>query len=140
MELKLRKQSAIKVWAPVILVAALLFFANQKLSAQTILTEGFENSYLPSGWSQTGTAANSVWSRLTTGTTPACSAHSGTYMAKFNSYGVCSGYNALITQPFSLAAVGANTPTVSLYFYRDASTTYATYGDSVSIYINPIRG
>ena len=87
------------------------------------ITEGFESSTtIPGCWSTTTTAANYTVI-ATAGTYPTCTAHGGSNMLYYNSFGISSGNNAVLYSPL-LNLTGAPV-TVSYWQYRDPG--YATY-------------
>ncbi len=108
--------------------------------SQVVLTESFDAStFPPTGWSNVLIAAQSsgsaiALSRVTGGTNPAQSPHSGAGELKLNSYDANGGSRALITPAFDLSARGLNTPTVSFWLYRDGA--WLSSLDRVEVYVN----
>jgi hypothetical protein len=87
------------------------------------LTEGFEASTtIPGCWSTTTTAANYTVI-ATAGTYPTCTAHGGSNMLYYNSYGISTGNHAVLYSPL-LNLTGASV-IVSYWQYRDPG--YSTY-------------
>jgi hypothetical protein len=117
-----------------IMILVLLFTFNVK--GQTVNSESFDLvTFVPTGWINLNTTTGNTWTRVTTGTTPTCTTHSGAGMAKFNSYSANSGVRSIITPSYSLIGntSGAN---VSFWLYRDASSTYASSTDKIDVYYN----
>ncbi len=108
--------------------------------SQVVLTESFDAStFPPTGWSNVLIAAQSsgssiALSRVTGGTNPTQSPHSGAGELKLNSYDANGGSRALITPAFDLSARGLNTPTVSFWLYRDGN--WLSDPDRVEVYVN----
>lgn len=104
--------------------------------AQSTLTESFDAAlFPPAGWANVQQAGTGLWNQTATGTSPACTPHSGAGMARFNSFSFANGTQANLISPvqdYSLR--GANTPTVSFWMYRDNG--YSGYLDRVLVYVN----
>lgn len=112
----------------------MLFSAN-KLNAQVTNTESFDGAtFVPTGWTNLNVSGTNTWIRVTTGTTPTQTPHTGTGEAKFNSYTTNSGVQALITPAYDLTGIGSNTATVSFWMYRDNG--YSTSADKIDVLIN----
>jgi hypothetical protein len=108
-------------------------FANAQ-----ILSESFDGTtFPPAGWTNvqlSGSASPGTWQRVSSGTNPTCSPHSGAGMAYYNSYSWSGGNAAdLSTQVLNFSS-GAFA--VSFWMYRDVgqSTKY----DSVCVYVNTV--
>ena len=72
-------------------IAVLILASFTAVASAQILTEGFETSVPPAGWTEVevsypGSGTHPDWSRVSSGSSPTCSPHEGSYMAKFNSY------------------------------------------------------
>ena len=97
--------------------------------------EGFENGLACWNVLASGTAANSFWQTQTSGTYPSCSPHSGSYMVRFNSYtapNTAGTWTAMISP-----AMEFNTDMqASFWIYRDASTSYQSPLERVSLYVS----
>jgi len=105
------------------------------LSPNAVVSESFDGTtFPPSGWTSFLVSGTNTWTRVTSGTSPTQTPHSGVGEAKFNSYDADGGVRALITPAYDLSGRGANTPTVSLWMYRDAG--YAGTLDKVDLYMN----
>jgi len=103
----------------------------------TLWSNGFEST---TGWSQVDTSGTSgTWSNVTAGTYPTCSAHAGSYMAKFNSYNATSG-NATRYYYTTGTAISstATAATVTFWMYHD--TGYTTNADKVQVQISTNSG
>ncbi len=113
------------------IILVYLFFPIISFSQTYLTTESFDGTtYPPTGWSS-GTG----WSRVTTGTYPTSSPHSGVAMAKFNSCNLSSGtVGFLISNSFNLTTSSpTNRPVVNFWMYRDAGSAK---NDRMEIYIN----
>jgi gliding motility-associated-like protein len=122
-----------------LLLALLLLFAGVVSKGQNILSENFENGFLPSGWTSATSNASYPWSGPAAAVgNPAPAAHSATHYAWYNSYNASTGSNAdLITSVVSFSyASGSNT--VSFWMYRDGG--YSTSADRVETYVNTSAG
>jgi hypothetical protein len=99
-----------------------------------LVAESFDGTtWPPTGWTLspniTGTA---TWARVTSGTDPTATPHTGAGMAYFNSYLYTSGAQArLVTPAFSL--VGAPSPTVTFWMYHSGTYTYA---DTIAVQVS----
>jgi len=108
---------------------------NPFLSPNAIVSESFDGAtFPPAGWTNFLVSGSNNWTRVTAGTSPTNTPHSGAGETKFDSYDVNSGVKALITPVYDLSGRGANTPTVSVWMYRDAG--YAGTLDKVDFYMN----
>jgi len=105
--------------------------------AQIIHNESFDDpAFPPSGWTITG-GAGSQWVRRTTGTNPTCNPHSGAAMARFTVVMQPIGSQELMTSPVvDYSGASGSVPTLSLWIYRDNSSTA---GDSLTILVNTIN-
>ena len=99
--------------------------------------EGFESGL--GCWKVTafGTAENSFWRILTSGSYPTCSPHGGTNMVQFNSYSSPNSagtWTTMVSPPINFSA-GMQ---VSFWMYRDSG--YDTYNnEGVALYVNSIQ-
>src|SRR3954469_16842122 len=121
------------VRAIAIVFLAMWQFASE---AQTILTEGFESAtFPPTGWTRTTSNATYPWARVVSNTgNPAPAAHSGSYMARYNSFSAPSGATAELITP-ALNFSGANQVAVSFWMYRDPA--YLNYlNERVEVFVN----
>jgi len=97
-------------------------------------TEGFESvTFPPQCWtSKLISGSGTIWSRVTTGTDPTCSPHTGVGMAKFNSFDNNDGVIAYLA---TNSIVFPDTSyVVSFWMYRDSK--YSSAYDSLAVYIN----
>lgn len=111
-----------------------IFWAGPLLS-QTILNESFDNAtFVPLGWYKAVTPANGgQWERVTAGTNPVLSPHSGAGMARFNS--PSAGWNTqaeLGTKVLDLS--GGATYRVRFWVYRGDNAL--ALNDLLDIFIN----
>lgn len=107
------------------------------LTAQITNTESFESStFAPTGWTVENVSGTNSWSRVTSGTFPTQTPHTGIGEAKFNSFDVSGGVQAIITPQYDLSNIGGATATVSFWMYRDNG--YAGTADKVDVFINTV--
>ena len=116
-----------------------VFFAFNVAIGQTLLTESFDGAtFPPTGWTNlqvAGSGTTYVWSRVTTGTYPTCTTHSGAGMAKYYCFSYSNGSAAILASPaVDLTSVGSNLAVVTFWMYRDNG--YTTTNDSVDVYVN----
>ncbi|MBI4947850.1 MAG: PKD domain-containing protein, partial [Bacteroidetes bacterium] len=106
--------------------------------AQVTNTESFEGAFFPSaGWSVYG--SSSYLYKTGYGANPTQSPYSGSGELEWNSYNLMSGGTAgLVTPMIDWSGRGTNTPTVSFWFYRDATSyDYSSYdGEGVNVWVN----
>ncbi|MEI7492028.1 MAG: T9SS type A sorting domain-containing protein [Bacteroidota bacterium] len=101
--------------------------------AQT-LNESFNGTtFPPAGWQNIQAAGTGLWKRVTAGVTPACSPHSGTGMAEYNSYDFLPTVNALLVSP-PLDFTGSSVHVFSFWQYGDSG--WPIYNDSIGVYYN----
>lgn len=116
-------------------MGGMLLFSVNQLKAQVTNTEGFEGTtFVPTGWTNENVSGTNLWSRVTAGTTPSQTPHTGAAEAKFDSYNTDAGVRALITPAYDLSNVGSNTATVSFWMYRDNG--YNGNADKIDVLIN----
>ncbi len=98
--------------------------------------DGFEVSVPPPGWTETivfDPGTDPDWSQVTVGTSPAINPHSGTYMAKYNSYSTQSGGMArLWTNALDLSAFQAP----QVVFWMSHDTGYTTTADRLQVQVS----
>ncbi len=109
----------------------LFFVIIATLSSYAQLSESFDGTFPPSGWTISSSSAL-AWSGVTAGTFPTCTPQSGAGMAKCNSFSVSSGTAQLITPSINFTAAPIHT--VSFWMYRDNG--YLTSADKVDVSIN----
>ncbi len=102
-------------------------------------TESFDGTtFAPVGWNNIKTAGTSlpgIWDRVTTGTGPSCTPHSGAAMARYNSFSIQSGGRAELSTPPLVIPDGTYFK-VKFWMYRDSG--YATKtGEGVNVYVSP---
>ncbi|MCX6272140.1 MAG: choice-of-anchor J domain-containing protein [Bacteroidetes bacterium] len=99
-----------------------------------VLNESFDGmSFPPTGWQNIQVSGSGLWNRVTAGTDPACSPHSGVSMAHYNSYNFLSGANALLVSP-ALTFTGTSPHVLSFWKYGDSG--WFIYNDSLGVYYN----
>lgn len=111
-------------------------WAFYQAGAQVVTTESFDaTTFPPSGWMIKPPLAQNIWIRVTTGTVPTASTHSGAGMARFrsSSQAVASGAKqTLITKTVDYMNRGTQAANVSLWMYRD--DTSPSY-DSLQVFV-----
>ncbi len=118
--------------APMLLILLLSLCAASDGIAQNLLSQSFDNvTFPPTGW--TRTTGSPIWNRVTSGTWPSQSPHSGAGEAQFNSFSVSSGSAELTTPAVSFS--GTSLVQVSFWMYRDAGYS-GTTGEKVDVYAN----
>ncbi len=122
----------------VALLTALVTFGDtgNTTQAQVINMESFDDpTFPPMDWDRSG-GFNSRWERVTNGNNPPATPHSGAGMARFQ-VGGGPGSNGdqevLISPVVDYSGASGSTPTVSLWMYRESSSTA---GDSITILVN----
>lgn len=121
---------------PVIAAPLALTAAGTQLAGGVALHEGFDGAaFPPAGWStavvtDTGTQATPIWSRITSGSNPSASPHSGAAMAKFNSYDADSGDAVRLSAPALDFSTVAH-PIVQFWMYHD--TGYPSNADRIQV-------
>lgn len=129
----MNKAKKMKKWIYLFVGGSMML--SNVVNAQVVNTESFESTtFVPTGWTDLNVSGTNIWSRVTIGTAPAQTAHSGSAEAKFNSYTTDAGVRALITPVYDLSGIGSNTATVSFWMYRDNG--YSTAPDKIDAYIN----
>src|ERR1017187_9805062 len=107
------------------LFSAVSFFCcllvSQSSFAQVINNQSFDGvTFPPVGWLVPGGPPGGVLSRVTAGTSPAQTPHSGLGELQWNSNSTSSGTTGFLESPWiSWSGRGASTPTVSFWFWRD---------------------
>jgi hypothetical protein len=95
--------------------------------------QGFESTtFQPACWTLTQVSGTGNWNRVTTGTSPTCTPHGGTAMARFNSYSFSAGTSSALISP--ALDFPTNNFYVSFWMFRDAG--YPTTADLVNVYYN----
>ena len=125
------------------LFSAVSFFCcllvSQSSFAQVINNQSFDGvTFPPVGWLVPGGPPGGVLSRVTAGTSPAQTPHSGLGELQWNSNSTSSGTTGFLESPWiSWSGRGASTPTVSFWFWRDVSafnaSPYLTEGVNISV-------
>jgi PKD repeat protein len=116
------------------LLGSMMTILSLQSTAQTIVTESFDGTFPPAGWTGGTGGPGALWVQRTNGTNPACTPHSGTAMARYSSFSAPPGtQDEFISPAFDLSGSAGFTPTFSLWVYRDGNSTA---GDSLTIYVN----
>jgi len=116
------------------LVALFTLCTTNKSFAQSYLCESFDGStFPPSGWTQSYYSSSYPWIRITSGSFPSASPHSGSGFAEFDSWDAPYGYYAnLITPAINFSTYGATgSNQLSFWFYN-----YTCCGDYMTVYVN----
>jgi hypothetical protein len=95
------------------------------------LSEGFEGTtFPPAGWDtiRYGASSYNMWTRVTSGTSPTCTPHGGTAMAKYYAYLTSAGYHCQLISPYFTVGSG-----MSLSFWMTHDPGYPTDRDSLVI-------
>lgn len=126
----MKKKSAL-----VFIVCFLTLNSFMRSEAQ-ILSEGFDApTFPPNGWTNTrvsGSANPGTWQRITTGTNPTATPHTGAGMAFYNSYIWSNGNASDLSSP--VLDFSAGTYEVSFWMFRD--TGQANKYDSLVVYVD----
>lgn len=101
-------------------------------------SESFDGTtFAPIGWNNfktAGTTLPGIWDRVTAGSSPTCTTHSGAAMARYNAFSIQSGGRAELVSP-PLAVPEGEYYKVKFWMYRDSG--YATKtGEGVNVYIS----
>ncbi len=106
-----------------------------KSFSQVAYTESFDGTtFVPTGWSNLLVSGSNTWTRITAGTFPTQTPHSGVGEAQFNSFSVSGGVRALISPVINYSNRGTAATTVSFWMYRDNG--YNTTADKIDVYMN----
>ncbi|MCL2510940.1 MAG: choice-of-anchor J domain-containing protein, partial [Bacteroidales bacterium] len=96
------------------------------------VVESFDELPFPPVCWTSESATYTPWRRVTSGTQPACSPHTGSGMVEFNNYGFPSGAKGLLISP--QIATNYQNSDLSFWMFRDYYGT--VYNHKVNIYIN----
>jgi len=100
-------------------------------------TESFDNATFPIDcWFSYAVPAAAVWKRVTSGTSPTCTNHSGAGMLQYNNYSYSAGQKGYLVSPeFSTLD---NALRLSFWMYRTTGTSYEGpgYADKVNVYLS----
>ena len=123
-----------KKWTSLVLLCFLFITSIGSVQAQVVNTESFDaTTFVPTGWTDLLSSGTNTWTRVTAGTFPTQSTHTGAGEAKFNSWDVNGGVRSIITPAFPLSANATGAP-VSFWMYRDDG--YNTTADKIEVYYN----
>lgn len=119
------------------LVFVTLCIALFHMSAQVVSMESFDtNPFVPAGWALKPVLNNNAWVRVTTGTAPTTSPHSGAGFARFRSSSTqiqTGTKQILVSRLVDYSIRGTQAANLSFWMYRD--DTSPTY-DSVRIFVS----
>ena len=110
---------------------------SRRISSAYTLAESFDNAtFPPTGWLIAPVVGTYNWTRVTSGTSPTCTPHSGAGMASFACYSIPAGNSSILASTgFDNSNMGSSdTATVSFWMYRDPG--FATTYDSIGVYVN----
>ncbi len=111
------------------------FTFHYSINAQIVNTESFDNTtFPPTGWTNLLLTGTNTWTRVTTGSFPIQSPHTGVGEARFNSAFINNGQRALISPAYDLSFIGTNTATVSFWLFRDNENP--TNADKIDVFMN----
>ncbi|MDR0206345.1 MAG: M6 family metalloprotease domain-containing protein [Bacteroidales bacterium] len=96
------------------------------------ITESFDNTTFPPNCWNNESATTSPWNRVTLGTFPTVSTHSGAGMLRYNSYSYPSDRTGLLITP--KLATNNNNSKLTFWMYRDNGFPCKT--DKVNIYLS----
>ncbi|MFN3305838.1 MAG: BNR-repeat neuraminidase N-terminal domain-containing protein, partial [Candidatus Kapaibacteriota bacterium] len=112
---------------------------NRPITYLKVYCESFEgSSFPPQDWQNIKVAGTDsrLLDRVTSGTSPTCSPHSGSYMIRYNSFSIPSGNSAaLITPIIDWSQRSTYTPKVRFWMYRDPGYSSNTQ-EGVTVYVN----
>ncbi len=98
--------------------------------------ESFDGTiFAPACWTNiqtTGSSSPGTWDRQTNGSSPSCTPHSGSGMARYNSYSYYSGTQGILITP--TLEFTHDQFEVSFWMYRDNG--YPSNADLVNVYVN----
>lgn len=115
----------------------ILIFIFCKSFSQVSYTESFDGTtFVPSGWTNLLVSGSNSWTRVTAGTFPTQTPHSGIGEAQFNSYSVSGGVRALVSPAINYSLRGTATTSISFWIYRDNG--YNTTADKIDVYMNTV--
>lgn len=124
-------------------IVALLLFACNHAFSQTGHTQSFDAAtFPPTGWTVNGGtySTTTYLNRVTSTTSVTATPHSGAGFCRFRCTTVPAASSAnLFTPKIDYSNRGANTPTVSLWVYRDVNSSFntATFNtEGVNVYVN----
>jgi uncharacterized repeat protein (TIGR01451 family) len=102
------------------------------------LEESFDDeTFPPAGWSQISLIGSSSWGRVTAGTNPTTTAHSGAGMARWNSFDISVGDSTRLVTP-ALDLAGMTVPTLMFWMSHDAG--YSDRDDRLIIQVSTDGG
>ncbi|MDD5363100.1 MAG: BNR-repeat neuraminidase N-terminal domain-containing protein, partial [Ignavibacteria bacterium] len=105
-------------------------------SPKSTVTESFDGTtFPPLGWFDSVLVGSTHFVRVTTGSNPTCSPHSGAGMSQFYSYSGSGNRAILVTPSIDLTSGQGQ---VSFWMYRDPA--YATNYDSIGVWVNTSKG
>ncbi len=110
-------------------LAVLVFTGSARGS---LLSENFEGGTIPAGWTHATQLGNGDWT-VASPSFPSVSAHSGSYVALYNSFLAQTGSIATLVTP-ALNMVGYSSTTLSFWMYHD--TGFPAASDRVTVYVS----
>lgn len=131
--MKIKTQSGLQKIALTTAIIVLFLAAFTAVGSAAVLSEGFETSVPPTGWTEEiviDPGTDPDWSQVASGSHPSCSPHEGSYMAKFNSYSCPSAASArLYTSEMSFSGLTG----VELKFWMYHDTGYSSSNDRITV-------
>ena len=109
-------------------------YVNNYVSNRAIIfSESFDDvTFPPTSWSNTQVSGTGLWNRVTAGTSPTCTPHSGVGMTRFNCYSYTNGTDAILVTPS--ITIPSDVYRVAFWMYRD--TGYPSNLDRVLVHYN----
>ncbi len=113
----------------------ILILVFTKSFSQVNYTESFDGTtFVPTGWTNLLVSPGNAWTRVTAGTSPTQSPHSGAGEAQFNSFSGNGGVRALVSPVINYSNRASATTAISFWMYRDNG--YNTNADKIDVYMN----
>lgn len=120
-----------------IIIFAAIIITSLNSFSQVVFTESFDGiTFVPSGWTNLLVSGTNSWTRVTSGTFPTQTPHSGSGQAKFNSFNVSGGVRALVSPVINYSTRGGASTTISFWMYRDNG--YNTTPDKIEVFMNTV--
>jgi hypothetical protein len=117
-------------------LSLLFLLLAMHVSAQNIITEGFEGTFPPAGWTRATISQGVSWTQIGTGNyspTP----HGGAKQAYYDDYNSQYGEALLVTPAIPLQTFSNGFGQVSLWFYNTNAGNEASYPtEGINVYAN----
>lgn len=120
---------------PTITFLVMSIFIFFKSFSQVNYTESFDGTtFVPTGWTNLLVSGTNTWTRVTVGSFPTQTPHSGAGEAQFNSFSVSGGVRSLVSPVINYANRASAATSISFWMYRDNG--YNTTADKIDVYMN----